>query len=589
MLGLEPRYSRKHKYLYSYSEIEPAIKDFEEAVKNAREKGSKDENSLDAAERSLITLSDKWQKLLAIRFAFDLRPTPNAPDARLLTTDPRGLIRSFQTYLNEIAQTNGRYDSAAIPMCIYLDQQDDDPEKMRRWKSYAQANFNARASADITPFFAEMKSFFSEIKTELAKIQKDDRLGPDRMKRAVEMGTFYSQLEATIEQLRSQTDGPNRIGREADSSTIAFSRILNAYRTSDPETFNKLVAEQNDSVKDDDWIYQYEPKELVSANGMSYESFINRFEPFYYSALLYVFALIMGLFGWLLLPQIMNRAAFWSIVAIFALHTFAMVSRIYISGRPPVTNLYSSALFIGWGGVLLGIIFEMIFKIGVGNIIAAICGASTLTIAHLLHAMSDSGDTVSVMQAVLDTQFWLATHVTCITLGYTTTFVAGILGILYVFAGVCSPSLTPQLEKELGRMMYGALCFAILFSFVGTVLGGLWADDSWGRFWGWDPKENGALMIVLWNVIVLHCRWDRIAGTRGVAVLAIVGNICTSFSWFAVNQLGKGLHAYGFQDGMMATLGWVWLAHLVVIGAGCIPKYAWWSSRHQRDMDAGLV
>ena len=138
-------------------------------------------------------------------------------------------------------------------------------------------------------------------------------------------------------------------------------------------------------------------------------------------------------------------------------------------------------------------------------------------------------------------------------------------------------------------MMYGSLCFAILFSFVGTVLGGLWADDSWGRFWGWDPKENGALLIVLWNVVVLHCRWDRIVGARGTAVLAIVGNICTSFSWFAVNQLGKGLHAYGFQDGMMATLGWVWLGHLVIIGVGCIPKYAWWSSRHQRDTEAGLV
>lgn len=551
MLGLEPRYSRDHKFLYSYSEIEPAISDFEAGVKKAREKRKADENSLDSMERSLIELSDKWGKFMALRFAFNPRPTPKLPAADQMAS-MQGAMNAIRNYMGGVSETNSRFRTASIPMAIYLDHRDTDPEKMRRWQSYAQASYNARADV-------ELQMLFEAIGLKLSDMRKDGRLGPDRS------------------------------GRSLDSSTEAFHRIMTAYANGDAEQFNLLVAAQNKSVAEDEWVYQYEPEELVSADALSYESFFNRLSPFYYAAVLYVFTLIMGLVGWLLLPKIMNRAAFWSILAIFILHTFAMVSRIYISGRPPVTNLYSSALFIGWGGVALGLIFELIFKIGIGNIIASICGAATLTIAHLLHSISDSGDTVSVMQAVLDTQFWLATHVTCITLGYTTTFVAGILGILYVLAGVCSPSLTPHMDKELDRMMYGSLCFAIMFSFIGTVLGGLWADDSWGRFWGWDPKENGALLIVLWNVFVLHCRWDRIVSARGTAVLAIVGNICTSFSWFAVNQLGKGLHAYGFQDGMMATLGWVWLGHVAIIGVGCIPKYAWWSSRHQRDLDAGLV
>ena len=230
----------------------------------------------------------------------------------------------------------------------------------------------------------------------------------------------------------------------------------------------------------------------------------------------------------------------------FALHTFALVSRIYISGRPPVTNLYSSAIFIGWAAVLFALIFERIYQFGVGNLLAAIIGFPTLFIAHNLAA---DGDTFEVLQAVLDTQFWLTTHVVCITLGYSTTFLAGFLGVVYIGKTYFVTGTDENERQQLVRMIYGTLCFATLFSFIGTVLGGLWADDSWGRFWGWDTKENGALMIVLWNALVLHARWGAMVRHRGFAVLAIFGNVVTAWSWFGVNLLGVGLHTYGHTEG----------------------------------------
>src|ERR1043165_6340395 len=112
-------------------------------------------------------------------------------------------------------------------------------------------------------------------------------------------------------------------------------------------------------------------------------------------------------------------------------------------------------------------------------------GFITLIIAHHL---SLSGDTMEMMRAVLDTNFWLATHVVVVTLGYASTFVAGFLAILYVVRGVFTELLDADMRKALARMIYGIICFAALFSFVGTVLGGIWADQSWGRFWGWHPK-----------------------------------------------------------------------------------------------------
>ena len=226
----------------------------------------------------------------------------------------------------------------------------------------------------------------------------------------------------------------------------------------------------------------------------------------------------------------------------------------------------------------MGLLFEVIYRIGIGNLVAAVAGYATLQIAD---GLASDGDTFTVLQAVLDTQFWLATHVTCITLGYATTYLAGLFGIAYILRGVFTPSLTEEIERDIYRMIYGTLCFSIFFSFVGTVLGGLWADDSWGRFWGWDPKENAALIIVLWNALALHARWGGMVKERGLAVLSVGGNIFVSWSWWGVNALGAGLHSYGFKQGTLMYLGLFVLFNLVIIGIGLIPKSEWWSMRRQ--------
>jgi ABC-type transport system involved in cytochrome c biogenesis permease subunit len=222
--------------------------------------------------------------------------------------------------------------------------------------------------------------------------------------------------------------------------------------------------------------------------------------------------------------------------------------------------------------------------VGIGNAVAALAGFVTLLIAHNLAL---GGDTMEMLRAVLDTNFWLATHVVVITLGYASTFVAGLLACFYIFFGLFTPMLSKPLVKRgaatipthigkaLVKMVYGIICFATLFSFVGTVLGGIWADQSWGRFWGWDPKENGALILVLWNSLILHVRWSGMVKDRGLMNLAIFGNIVTSFSWFGVNMLGIGLHSYGFMD---SAFNWLMLfisSQLLLIGLGLVPLRLW--------------
>ena len=127
--------------------------------------------------------------------------------------------------------------------------------------------------------------------------------------------------------------------------------------------------------------------------------------------------------------------------------------------------------------------------------------------------------------------------------------------------------------------LYRVLQLGVLLLASGTILGGVWANYSWGRFWGWDPKENGALLIVLWNALILHARWGGLVRDRGIANLAVFGNIVTSFSWFGVNMLGIGLHSYGFMDAAFKWLVAFVASQVVIIGLGLLPLKYWRSFR----------
>ena len=118
--------------------------------------------------------------------------------------------------------------------------------------------------------------------------------------------------------------------------------------------------------------------------------------------------------------------------------------------------------------------------------------------------------------------------------------------------------------------LHGLVCFGLLFSLIGTILGGIWANDSWGRFWGWDPKENGALMIVLWMLIILHSRLGGYIRDHGLAMLAVIGGCIVAFSWWGVNLLGVGLHSYGFTTGVMRVLLLFYGFEALLLGAGLV-------------------
>jgi len=352
-------------------------------------------------------------------------------------------------------------------------------------------------------------------------------------------------------------------GRPVNPAVGFYVSLGKAWRSGQADTFNTLVAgyEAGLSARFHD-----------SMAKCGWEDLFNRSEPFYTSLVLYVVAFLAAVVSWLKFPRELGLSAFYLMLLAFAIATAGILTRMWLESRPPVTNLYSSALFIGWGAAGLCLILERANRNAVASAAGSLIGFGTLVIAHNL---SLSGDTLEMMRAVLDSNFWLATHVVAVTTGYASTFLAGFLATIYIVRGLLTRSLDKATADSLARMVYGIGCFATFFSFIGTVLGGIWADQSWGRFWGWDPKENGALIIVVWNAVILHCRWAGLIRQRGLMSLALFGNIVTAWSWFGTNMLGVGLHSYGFTNAAFQGLIAFVASQLVLIALAAIPAAKW--------------
>jgi len=310
-------------------------------------------------------------------------------------------------------------------------------------------------------------------------------------------------------------------------------QLANAYRMKDDAQWQEVA---------DQLVAQTIEQGRVSRGLLTLEQSYNRLSLIPKATLLYALAVCLGLAAmWRAQPLLwrLTQAAAYSGLA---LHAAVIISRMVVLSRPPVSTLYESILFVALVAAVCGMWLARRQKelLLVGVLIAMLLLAISATYAA-------QGDSMGMLIAVLNTRFWLATHVVCITIGYGCSLLAGTLAHY---------SLWQQWRgKPSSPLLLGTSVLALLFTAVGTMLGGIWADQSWGRFWGWDPKENGALLIVLWLAWLLHGRLTPyLSATSFTAWLALT-NIVVALSWFGVNLLNVGLHAYGFTDAAAIGLG----------------------------------
>ena len=300
------------------------------------------------------------------------------------------------------------------------------------------------------------------------------------------------------------------------------------------------------------------------------ELFSNEKNLFHWALPFYVMAFLLLAFSWLS-PGSRFSKVLVSIVwgmAIFA--TIALVAGICLRSvmlsRPPISTLYETIPFITAVAVILCLLIEFFDRKGIALASSVVVGIIGIFLAWKFE-IKEQRDTLKVLEAVLRSNFWLATHVIAINIGYAAAILAGLVAHIFIFSKRLNLG-SDDFRKTITRMVYGITCVGLLFALVGTVLGGVWANDSWGRFWGWDPKENGALMICLGALIMLHARMGGYIKDLGMNIIAVVILVITVFSWWHVNQLETGLHSYGFTSGIMFWLYVVYAIECAVITVG---------------------
>jgi len=292
---------------------------------------------------------------------------------------------------------------------------------------------------------------------------------------------------------------------------------------------------------------------------------------FSYAQVFFILSFLVAALSWLnLRSKLLSWATAISVFVPWTLLVAGIVYRCIIRGRPPVTTLYETILFITAVAVVVAMFLEYVNRQRIAISVAAFLGALGMFLANRYEIVNKE-DTMPVLVAVLDTNFWLATHVIIINIGYAAGMLAAGIAHVYILGRLLGLKRTdPGFFRSLTRMVYGVTCFGLLFAFVGTVLGGIWANYSWGRFWGWDPKENGAALICLCMLAMLHARMGGYIRQMGLHLAAVFTGSVVAFSWWGVNLLGVGLHSYGFTSGIWTATYIFWATQGLVILLGFI-------------------
>jgi len=268
------------------------------------------------------------------------------------------------------------------------------------------------------------------------------------------------------------------------------------------------------------------------------------------SQIFYIISFVLLVLSMAVFRKWLYRASLTLLGIGLALHLVGIVMRVIILERPPVATLYESVVVVGFILVAAAFVVELILK----NAVALFVGGFAGFVLHYIGSQyASEGDTMGMLVAVLNSRFWLSTHVLTIIFGYSFTLFSGTIAHVYLVLRAIRYK-DAQFVKTVYQAALGTSFVALLFTTIGTILGGIWGDQSWGRFWGWDPKENGALLIVLWLLIIIHGRLAGYLREIGYAAGLALTNICVALAWFGVNLLQVGLHSYGFDDGVVTNL-----------------------------------
>ncbi len=321
-----------------------------------------------------------------------------------------------------------------------------------------------------------------------------------------------------------------------------LTKMMRTYTQADTFNFSSAARQLQDNLR------ALAPSIYPQKSQLRLEYFYNHFEGFYRAIWCYGIALVI-----LIAAQLRKRRGALQNVGVaiavlgLTFQASGIVMRCLIAGRPPVTNMYESIIWVSFAVSFFGMIFFARYRTPVYLLAALPVTLIALLLVHQMPVAMPSS--IDPLVPVLRDNFWLTIHVLTITLSYAAFALAMGLGHILLWRYARNPAAA-RADAPMHFWLYRVLQLGVLLLAAGTILGGVWANYSWGRFWGWDPKETWALIALLCYILALH---GRLAGWWthfGLAVASVVCFLAVLMAWYGVNfVLGKGLHSYGFGIG----------------------------------------
>ena len=306
------------------------------------------------------------------------------------------------------------------------------------------------------------------------------------------------------------------------------------------------------------------PTYKASSSKISVELHYNKLNPFRWAWVLYLLGFLFLFLYFLFRKKTLFYISLSVLTVAFCLQGYGMALRSFIMGRPPVTNMYETVIWVPWVAVIFGAMLWWRQKI-----FAVFACACAVALFCLL--LADSAPTLldgrlEPLEAVLRSNFWLTTHVLIITMSYSAFFLAFAIGDVLLFMFLYPKGVLPNKIKSYARCIDRSIQVGVVLLAAGTILGGIWADYSWGRFWGWDPKETWALISLLGYLALLHGRLVGWVKEFGLAVGSVLIFFLVVMAWYGVNYvLGQGLHSYGFGSGGVEYVAGFAFFHLMYV------------------------
>ena len=344
--------------------------------------------------------------------------------------------------------------------------------------------------------------------------------------------------------------------------TQGFAELAAAYAEKNAEGFREAARSLAAALRSVD------PEVYPSESEIDRELFYEDFNPFGKAWKLYLMSFLLILLTGFSERPWGYRLGLLFLLAGFLCHTLGVGTRWLIAGRAPVSDMYESLVFMGWGAIALGLVPEMLYGKRFIGIAAALTGFLCLVFAENLPIDS----AINPLVPVLAHTFWLSVHVMTIMLAYSALALTMVLGHVVLYLELFRPGRS-DLLRTLSKLLYRTLQVGLLFLAAGIIFGAVWANESWGRYWGWDPKETWSLITFFVYLAIVHARFAGWIRDFGLAASAILGFLSVVMTYYGVNFiLASGLHSYGFSEGGQFWVLLYTLIEITVISAAFLRR-----------------